>query len=271
LKPCRIVVLTNGNFFARVILDSLLRDRADDVAGIVVVTGIAAGRSRRQSLRKILESGGVRHFVFKASTYMIFAVSSLVLRKKSFFVHQLAKRFGIPVCFTQYVNEPRVFEQVTAWHPDILVSVSCPQRVDRSLLGVPTTVAVNVHSSLLPRYAGIEPYLWVLANGEATTGTTVHVMREDFDTGDIIVQKELEIRPRESAMSLFYRLSLLGREALTEAVDAIVADSATLARQDESRRTYFSWPTAETVAAVYRNGHRLVRISDYRAPLVDTR
>jgi folate-dependent phosphoribosylglycinamide formyltransferase PurN len=267
----RIVVVTNGNFFARVILEPLLRERAADVAGVVIVTGIAAGKSRRQSLTGILRSGGVRHFAFKASTYLVFAVSSLVLRKKSFFVHQLAGRLGIPICFTPYVNEPRVLAQVTEWRPGVLVSVSCPQRIGPELLAVPTKGAINVHSSLLPRYAGIEPYLWVLANGETTTGTTVHLMREEFDTGDIIVQKELPIRARETVMSLFYRLSLLGGEALKEAVDAVLAGSTGFVGQDESRRTYYSWPTAETIASLYRNGHRLARVSDFRAPLADAR
>jgi methionyl-tRNA formyltransferase len=237
----------------------------------VIVTGVAAGKTRRQSLLAILKSGGFRHFAYKGSTYGVFALSSLVLRRKSFFVHELARRHGIDLCFTTYVNEPRVYERVAAWRPDILVSVSCPQRIGARLLSSAAGVAINVHSSLLPRYAGIEPYLWVLAHGEEHTGTTVHVMREEFDTGDILVQKKLPILPGESVMSLFYRLSVLGGEALTEAIESVLAETTTPIPQDHADRTYYSWPTRDTIKAVYRHGHRLARLSDFRTALAQTR
>lgn len=270
MKSARIVVVTNGNFFSRVILDPLLRGDAYEVAGVVIVTGVAAGKTRRQSLLTILSTGGFRHFAYKASTYGVFALSSFVLRRRSFFVYGLARRLGIDLCSTTYINESHVYERVTAWRPEILVSVSCPQRIDAQLLSCPTKVAVNVHSSLLPRYAGIEPYLWVLAKGEERTGTTVHIMREEFDTGDILVQKELPILPEESVMSLFYRLSVLGGQALTEAIDAVVADTSTPQRQDPTNRTYYSWPTRDTIEALHRHGHRLARLSDFRRALLQT-
>ena len=56
----RIAVITNGNFFSRVILDSVLRDSGYEIVGIVVVTGVAAGKSRRESLLRILRTGGLQ-------------------------------------------------------------------------------------------------------------------------------------------------------------------------------------------------------------------
>ncbi len=51
---------------------------------------------------------------------------------------------------------------------------------------------------------------WALINGETVTGITV--MRTDIgiDTGDIILQKTLEILPAENTQELLQRLSLLG-------------------------------------------------------------
>jgi folate-dependent phosphoribosylglycinamide formyltransferase PurN len=271
-KPTgRIVVITNGNFFSRLILDPLFRMPQYDVAGVVIVTGIAAGKTRWQSLSKILKTGGLRHFAYKASTYVVFALSSQVLRRRSFFAHQLAKRLSIDTCFTPYVNEPWISDRIASWRPDILVSVSCPQRIDARVLSLADKFAINVHSSLLPRYAGIEPYLWVLSRGETRTGTTVHIMREELDTGDILVQKELAIRPGESVFSLFYRLAILGGEAVTEAIDAVMTDTTQPVQQDESNRTYFSWPDIAAVQAMYDNGHRFARLSDFRRVLVETR
>ena len=103
-----------------------------------------------------------------------------------------------------------------------------------------------------------------------TTGTTVHLMSAEFDTGDILIRKELAIRPGESVLSLFYRLAVLGRGALTEAIDAVSSDTSTPIRQDASQRTYFSWPNGETIRAVYRHGHRLAEVADFRMILSET-
>ena len=173
----------------------------------------------------------------------MFAIASQVLRKRSFFVHQLAKREGIEVCFTQYVQPRRRSTNVLdAWQPAVLVSVSCPQRIDDRLLSL-STETTNQHPFVAAYpIRRVEPYLWVLANGEMTTGGTVHLMSAEFDTGIISMLKELAIRPGESVLSLFYRLAVLGRGALTEAIDAVSFRTSTPIRQDTWQRTYFSSP-----------------------------
>lgn len=47
--------------------------------------------------------------------------------------------------------------------------------------------ALNVHPSLLPKYAGAAPIQWAIANGDEETGVTVQeVSREAFDRGRIL-------------------------------------------------------------------------------------
>ena len=258
----RLVVVTNGNFFARVILTGLFQEEAVEVAGVVIITGIKANQSRIHSLVEIWRQSGLRYFAYKASTYLVFAVAKLMYPQAIFFVPSLARRNSVPVKYTGQVNEASAVSQIREWKPDILVSVSCPQRIRENLLSVPTAHAINIHSSLLPQYAGIAPYFWVLAKGESVTGITVHIMEREFDTGPIITQKKLNIGQRESAHSLFFRLCELGSDALAEAVADLAQNNASFMPQEKTNRSYYSWPTPEGVHSLLQNGHRLVTVSD---------
>jgi folate-dependent phosphoribosylglycinamide formyltransferase PurN len=259
----RLVIVTNGNFFARVILGPLIEKHVGDIAGIVIVTGVKAGKSRIHSLFEIWQQSGGRYFFYKFSTYMVFALAELLFRKRAYFVSSLAARHAIPIMYTAQVKSLSVEKQISEWQSDILISVSCPQRIRQNLLDLPAKCSINIHSSLLPAYAGIAPYFWVLANNEQKTGTTVHIMEEQFDTGEIIVQKECDILAHATVLSLFLTLSLIGSTALEEAINGLISDSVSLSVQDYSGRSYHSWPTMEAMKSLHQHGFSLARLSDY--------
>ncbi len=73
-----------------------------------------------------------------------------------------------------------------------------------------------MHFSLLPRYRGAAPVIWAIAGGESVTGVTTMQMDEGLDTGDILLQKEVEISGEETAGELMTRLSHLGGELIGE-------------------------------------------------------
>ena len=57
---------------------------------------------------------------------------------------------------------------------------------------------VNVHPSLLPAFPGAHAIDDALAAGVETTGVTVHYVDEGLDTGEIVVQEEIPVEPREN-------------------------------------------------------------------------
>jgi methionyl-tRNA formyltransferase len=76
--------------------------------------------------------------------------------------------------------------------------------------------AINVHFSLLPKYRGAAPVNWAVVNGEKKTGVTTMQMDAGLDTGDILLQRETEIRPEENAVELMSRLAVEGADLLSE-------------------------------------------------------
>ena len=66
---------------------------------------------------------------------------------------------------------------------------------------------INLHPSLLPKFGGKGMYgdnvhLRVLGSGEKKTGITIHYVNEEYDSGDIIFQKEIELSDVESLETL---------------------------------------------------------------------
>jgi len=127
---------------------------------------------------------------------------------------------------------------VRSLEPELIVVAAYGKLLPEVILNVPPLGAVNVHSSLLPKYRGAAPINWAVLNGERETGVTIMYMAKELDAGDIILQKPTPIGETEDAQALTVRLAELGAEALSEAVMALAAGTASRTPQDHARQTY---------------------------------
>jgi methionyl-tRNA formyltransferase len=94
----------------------------------------------------------------------------------------------------------------------------------------------------LPRNRGLFPYFWVIANGEQETGVTLHWVDDRFDTGDILLQQAIPVRPDDTITSLAYASAQLGAELLIRGVDLVEAGNPPRIAQDGRQASYHSWP-----------------------------
>src|SRR6266851_4106331 len=83
--------------------------------------------------------------------------------------------------------------------PDCVVIIAYGQIIPARLLPIPRLGWINLHASLLPKYRGAAPINWGIANGETKTGLTSMRIDAGLDTGDILLQHELGIGPKETA------------------------------------------------------------------------
>jgi phosphoribosylglycinamide formyltransferase 1 len=86
---------------------------------------------------------------------------------------------------------------------------------------------INIHPALLPAHGGkgmygLHVHRAVLANGDLETGVTVHYVDEEYDRGEVIVQRKLKIIPGETAESLEKRVRDLEFKCLPEAVELVL-------------------------------------------------
>jgi len=168
------------------------------------------------------------------------------------------RKLGVPRHHPSDVNEPAFLQLLRDLEVDLAVSIACPQIVRKELLALPPRGVINVHGALLPKYRGMLPSFWVLANGEKTTGVTVHYMNEKLDDGPIILQREMEILDTDTLHSLILRSKVgVGAELLAEAVALIEAGNVETRPNDAAQATSVRFPTAEAIRAFRERGRKV--------------
>jgi folate-dependent phosphoribosylglycinamide formyltransferase PurN len=257
----KLVVITNGNFFARIILSDLFEQHSDWISGVLLISGDYKGRTGVKSLFELSKVTALPYIFYKMMSIAYFRMASLLDPTRTLDVKTLALRKNVPIKEVTTIKSFEASDWIQNLCPDLIVSVSSPQLISEKILNFAQLGGINIHSSLLPKYAGLAPYFWVLANGEQTTGTTIHYMTAKFDQGNILEQVETSIEPNESAFHLFFRLAKLGRSSLTAAIQrALQEDPGN--PQNLENFSYFSNPTISAYNNLRKNGHVLMRLSE---------
>ncbi|MFE4975813.1 methionyl-tRNA formyltransferase [Kitasatospora sp. NPDC056651] len=154
-------------------------------------------------------------------------------------VIELARSRDIPVIERKYANDDEVAGLLKEIEPDLLVSSDWRSWVAPHIYDLARYGAINIHDALLPRYGGFAPLNWALINGEPEVGVTVHFMNEQFDLGDIVVQKRVAVEDTDTATDLFHKTVRLFAPATLEALDLIGSGRTTWTKQDPSQATFF--------------------------------
>jgi methionyl-tRNA formyltransferase len=145
-----------------------------------------------------------------------------------------AEELGIPVIQVESIRKQEGLDALRALKPDLCVTAAFGQILSAKNLAVPPLGTVNVHASLLPKYRGAAPIQAAIIAGERKTGVTTMYTDIGVDTGDMILQREIEIGEDETAGELFERLAQLGARAIVKTVALIEKGIAPRVPQDES-------------------------------------
>src|SRR5438132_2397327 len=136
------------------------------------------------------------------------------------------------------IKNRQVIDEIRALTPDIIAVMAYGQILPREVLDIPAIACLNLHASLLPRWRGAAPIQAAIAAGDRETGITVMYMAEGLDTGDILLQREIEILPTDAGGSLHDRLAQIAPEALLDALQMLAKGDAPRITQDNARATY---------------------------------
>lgn len=153
-------------------------------------------------------------------------------------VKELALQNGLDVYQPTKLRDGSFTELLRSLKPDVLVVVAYGRILPEDALSVPTYGAVNVHSSLLPKYRGAAPVQWAVLNGDTVTGVSTMYLAPEMDTGDVIFTVKTEIGEFETSGELFDRLMVMGAELLHKTLRAIENGTAPRSKQDESQASY---------------------------------
>lgn len=145
---------------------------------------------------------------------------------------------SLPILQPVRIKSEQAVEEIRALAPDVIVVMAYGQILPRSLLEIPLVACLNLHASLLPRHRGAAPIQAAIVAGDRQSGVTVMYMNEGLDTGDILLQSQIEIAADETGGSLHDRLAQIAPLALEAALTQLGNGSAPRIPQDSASATY---------------------------------
>ena len=160
-------------------------------------------------------------------------------------VKQRATELGLKVFQYEKVRLEGA-DELEALNADVMVTCAYGQILDKRLLDMTPYGVLNVHASLLPKYRGSSPIQWAVINGETKTGITVMKTALGVDTGDIVLQKKVDVLPEETAGELFDRLAVKGGEAIVDALRLVESGKAVFTPQNEDEATWYPMFTKDS-------------------------
>lgn len=135
-------------------------------------------------------------------------------------VRQLAEQHGLPVLMPKSLKDDSLYQSLAALKPDLFV-VAAFRILPPRLFELPRLGSINIHASLLPKYRGAAPINWAIINGETETGLTSFYLKQNVDTGDMILQTKVTIAPTDTYDSLHDRLAELAGPFTLETLSII--------------------------------------------------
>ena len=153
-------------------------------------------------------------------------------------VKEYALTQNLPVFQPLKMKDGTALAIVQELKPELIVVAAYGRILPEEILQAAPYGAINVHSSILPKYRGAAPINWAILNGETVTGDTIMYMAKELDAGDIIRCAETAIDPDEDAQELTARLAELGAKTLVDVVADMSRGTVERTPQDHSRSTY---------------------------------
>lgn len=160
-------------------------------------------------------------------------------------VKQFAAERGISVYQPGSLRKPEALKLLRDLSPDVIVVVAFGQILPKEVLELPPHCCLNVHASLLPRHRGASPIASAILAGDPETGVTIMQMEEGLDTGPIVSQRSIPIRPDDTTGTLGARLAEIGALLLVETLPYWLAEAIECREQDESQATHTRLLTKE--------------------------
>ena len=153
-------------------------------------------------------------------------------------VKEAALAANVAVHQPEKIRAPQVQELLQRLAPDCIVIIAYGQIIPAKLLPIPKLGWINLHASLLPKYRGAAPISWAIVNGETRTGLTTMRIDAGMDTGDMLLQREIAIGPKETAPELAAGMAEAGAPLMSETLRGLAAGTIAPKTQNHEQASY---------------------------------
>lgn len=227
---------------------------------IASLGGHGSLRAFRQNSSRYIGLYGPAGFVARG-TWMIALKLLAALRAPTPSPHSLAQaasRSGAGFIRIDRVNSKAGRAALEALKPDVFVSIACPQILRQKTLAIPSICSLNLHSALLPMNRGMLPTFWSLLHEPPRAGVTLHVMTEELDAGEILLQVEIPVSRRTTSLhSLIRQCKQTGAGLVVDGLLMIAGGSWATLPNPAGEGSRNGFPTRADVAEFRRRGGRI--------------
>ncbi|MFA7654178.1 MAG: phosphoribosylglycinamide formyltransferase [Candidatus Magasanikbacteria bacterium] len=121
----------------------------------------------------------------------------------------------------QRSRDEKILTELQKYPINLILLIGYMRIVSPVLINAYKNKILNVHPSLLPKFAGgmnLDVHSEVIKAGETETGCTIHIVDEGIDTGPIIMQKKCAVQPTDTPETLKQKVQKLEGEAFVEVI-----------------------------------------------------
>ena len=157
-------------------------------------------------------------------------VSVVISNRENAYILTRAKNHDVPSFFISHKNKSReefdkdVTTILKQYNVELVLLIGFMRILSTKFCQAWRDRVLNVHPSLLPKYAGgmdMNVHEEVLKNGDHETGCTIHLVTETVDGGPILVQKRCTVATDETIATLKSKVQALEGGAFIEAIQLI--------------------------------------------------
>ena len=157
-------------------------------------------------------------------------VSVVISNRKSAYILERARNYDVPAIFISHKEKAREefdAEMTTVLNRhgvDLVLLIGFMRILSSEFCRVWQNKLLNVHPSLLPKYAGgmdTNVHEEVLKNGDTETGCTIHFVTEEVDGGPILIQKKCPVYDNDNVDTLKVKVQALEGLAFVEAINIV--------------------------------------------------
>ena len=132
-----------------------------------------------------------------------------------------AAKLGIPSLYIKSTDESKIINEFKSVGVDVIVLAGWMRIISPKFVQAFPNRIINVHPSLLPKYKGLNVVQRAMEAGESVTGCTVHYVNDELDGGEIIIQREVPIQPKDTIKTLTRKIQLQEYGILPAALEII--------------------------------------------------
>jgi|TARA_B100001741_G_scaffold260415_1_gene224148 phosphoribosylglycinamide formyltransferase-1 len=154
-------------------------------------------------------------------------VSTVISNRKNAYILDRAKDHSVPFYFISHKGKDRkdfdaeMTEVLKKHEVDLVLLIGFMRILSSSFCREWRDRILNVHPSLLPKYAGgmdTNVHEEVLKNKDKETGCTIHFVTDELDSGPILIQKKCAVEEGDTVETLKSKVQILEGEAFLEAI-----------------------------------------------------